>query len=98
LFSAFVVVRDISRRPLGIPGSAPAGRPGTTEAGELHFKQLYETIVLKVGNVNPRVSRVPSSAFRAFLIARRGACLIKALAASLRGEESARNKFRNKFQ
>jgi hypothetical protein len=35
----------------------------------LHFKQLYETIVLKAGNVNPRVARSAASASHASVIA-----------------------------
>jgi hypothetical protein len=37
---------EISLHHLQVPGSALKGCPGTTESSrELHFKQLYETIV-----------------------------------------------------
>jgi hypothetical protein len=35
----------------------------------LHFKQLYETIVLKAENVNPRVARAAASVSHASVIA-----------------------------
>jgi hypothetical protein len=59
-FSLFVIPGrakhepGISRHNLQIPGSTLARRPGMTDEAlrQLHFKQLYETIVLKAGNVN----------------------------------------------